>query len=82
MEATLSLEEYLQYFMQKRDRQDAVNQTQQPGCIPPPSYILLATVFISEPTGSTQNIAYCKKIEGNKLTDPVTIFVDDLVGEP
>jgi len=80
MACTLSIQDYLHFFMTKTQDQNGINGEKKgkTNGIPQGS-LLVATVYKYE-KGGGESVFYSKRILGSKQTEPISLFVQEMIG--
>ena len=77
MACALSIQDYLSYFLLKPQESKA-NEDGKNSC--QPGSLLVATVHKYE-KGGGESIFYSKRTLGNKQNEPISMFVQDMMGD-
>ena len=79
MACTLSIQDYLSYFLVKPHEESGVTLEGKKTNGVPQGSLLLATVHKYE-KGGGETMFYSKRIVGGKQAEPITSFVQDMTG--
>ena len=79
MACTLSIQDYLRFLMIKqRERNETEGKGKTNGI--PQGSLLVATVYKYEKVGG-ESLFYSKRILGSKQSEPISTFVQDMIGK-